>query len=211
MKMTNEFCTHGEEEEHLNKGEIPHCAEHEPHCGRRGRKHDHFPHYSELPISEKLLVMMTKLTRLSRAAFDGKSSQKRMLHLLHKKGGMTQRELTQRMDIRPGSASEVIKKLENAQLITRAVSESDRRTIDIILTPAGIARAEEEDQQRKARMEELFQVLSAEEKDQLLSLLEKLGADWEVRYRGEERRKSEADQEDCKRHEHCREESGGET
>lgn len=204
MKRTDEFCTHEEKNEHLSREDAVCCG------GREGRKRDHFPHYWELPISEKILVMMTKLTRLSRAAFDGKSSQKRAIHLLYKKGGMTQRELTQRMDIRPGSASEVIKKLENAGLITRAVSESDRRTVDIVLTPAGAARAEEEKQQRKARMEEMFCVLSAQEKELLLSLLEKLGADWEVRYRGEERRKSEAEQECCKRHEDCRDESGGE-
>lgn len=209
MEITNEFCTPEEREEHGSKDGAAHCG-HKPHCGRPGRKHDHFPHYSELPVSEKLLVMMTKLTRLSRAAFDGKSSQKRMIHLLHKKGGMTQRELTERMDIRPGSASEVIKKLENAQLITRAVSEADRRTVDICLTPAGIAQAEEDETQRKARMEELFRVLSPEEKDMMLSMLERLGADWDVRYRGEERRKSEEEQQDCNRHGHCREEGGRE-
>lgn len=209
--MKNEICVHREREDILYKDGASHCVEHELHYSRQSRKHDHFPHYSELPTSEKLLVMLTKLTRLSRAAFDGKSSQKRIIHLIHKKGGMTQRELTERMDIRPGSASEVIKKLENAQLITRAVSESDRRTVDIVLTSAGIAQAEKNEQQRKARMEELFSVLSSEEKDLMLSLLEKLGADWETRYRSEERRKNETEQDRCKQQKHCRQESGGET
>lgn len=51
--------------------------------------------------------MMTKLPWLSRTAIDGKSNQKRIIHLHPQKGGMLQRELMERMDIRFGSVSEV--------------------------------------------------------------------------------------------------------
>lgn len=174
MKMRDEFCKGG-------------CL------SKKGSRHDFNFDRSDMHISEQILITMSRLSKLSRAAFDGKSSQKRILHLLYKTGGMTQRELTERMDIQPGSASEVITKLESAELVTRSVSKNDRRTANLALTPAGIAQAQENEHQRKVRMDEMFHALSPEEQALLLSLLEKLSDDWVPRYRGEGRRKCETE------------------
>ncbi len=95
---------------------------------------------------------------------------------------ITQRELTERLGIQPGSASEVIAKLENAVFLIRTESESDRRTVDVILTKEGSRQAEEAKAQREGRHGEMFSALSQEEKAQLLGLLEKVNADWESRY-----------------------------
>lgn len=170
------------------------------------KTHQPNPPYFELPLGDKLLVMLSKLSHLSRSAFDGKTSQNRILHLLLDEGTMTQRELTERLDIQSGSVSEVMKKLENAGLITRTVSEADRRAVDVSLTPDGLALAEEYVYQRSARITEMFSCLSLDEQQQLLALLEQLGQNWSQRYRGEGRRRQEDDscREERQHHRHHR-------
>lgn len=58
-------------------------------------------------------------------------------------GEITQRELTERIGVQPGSASEVIAKLESAELIVRTQNPVDRRTTDIRLTDKGRTLASE--------------------------------------------------------------------
>lgn len=117
-----------------------------------------------------------------RFLFGGKGGQKRILSMLQEAGSMTQRELTERMGIQPGSASEVIGKLESAGLIVRTPSQTDRRTADVQLTEEGIEKALEAVNERKLRRREMFSCLSPEEKVTLLELTEKLNADWNERY-----------------------------
>ena len=104
--------------------------------------------------------------------------------LLNEMEPITQRDLTERLDIQPGSASEILAKLENGELIVRTPNVEDRRTTDIHLTGSGRALAEEAAGQRRQRHEEMFSGLSEAEKETLLSLLEKLCEDWGARYRG---------------------------
>ena len=132
----------------------------------------------------KLIINLRDISHTMRALSEGKGSQKRVLMLLRKVGTITQRELTARLGIQSGSASEVITKLENTGLITRTLSEADRRTADLSLTEEGERQADAATAQRQRRHEEMFSVLSEAEKVQLLSLLEKINADWETRYQG---------------------------
>lgn len=143
--------------------------------------------YEMMDTENKLIINIRDIGHMVRFLFEGKGSQKRVLIILHESGGMTQRELTEKIGVKPGSASEVIGKLESAGLILRTPSEEDRRTADIQLTEAGRARAEEAAGQRKQRHQEMFSCLSEEEKITLLNLLEKLNADWDKRYRDKDR------------------------
>lgn len=143
--------------------------------------------YDTMDMDKKLIINLRDLGHVIRFLYEGKGSQKRILIILHEAGGMTQRELTERMGVQPGSASEVIGKLESAGLIQRKRSQTDRRTTDIQLTETGRKRAEEAVEQRKKRHLEMFSCLSAEEKESLLALVEKLNADWDDRY-GDSRR-----------------------
>ncbi len=139
--------------------------------------------YDTLDSDKKLIMNLRDLGHIIRLLYEGKGSQKQILIILYETGSMTQRELTEKIGIKPGSASEVIGKLEKAGLIRRQLSRADRRTADIELTEAGLLQAEEASQQRKIRHQEMFSCLSAEEKDTLLELAEKLNADWDGRYR----------------------------
>ena len=134
-------------------------------------------------INDKLIMNLRDISHTMRSLYEGRGSQKRILIILHEVGKITQRALTERLGIQPGSASEVIAKLESAELITRTPSESDRRTADIQLSDKGRELASQAVNQRRRRHEEMFSCLSEDEKTELLTLLEKINADWEQRYR----------------------------
>ncbi len=140
-----------------------------------------------MDINKKLILNLRELGHTIRFLYEGKGSQKRILIILHGTENMTQRELTKRLGIQPGSASEVIGKLEQAGLIMRSPSSTDHRTADIQLTEAGRRQAEEAVLQREIRHQEMFSCLSEEEKEALLILTEKLNADWDQRYRDKDR------------------------
>ena len=134
-------------------------------------------------INDKIIINLRDVSHIIRSFYEGKGSQKRVLIVLEKQGGqMTQRELTRQLGIQPGSASEVIAKLEGAGYIERSPDETDRRTVKIQLTESGKQLAVEARAQRIQRYEEMFSGFTEAEKEELLSLLEKLNCDWELRY-----------------------------
>lgn len=141
------------------------------------------PCYDDMDMNKKLILNLRDLGHTIRFLYEGKGSQKQVLIILLESGTMTQRELTERMGIQPGSASEVIGKLEHAGLILRTTNPADRRTTDVQLTENGRLQAENAARQRSLRHEEMFSCLSEEEKETLLLLTKKLNTDWDNRYR----------------------------
>lgn len=110
----------------------------------------------------------------------GRSGKAPILCLLAKNGGqMTQQELGTRFDLRPGSLSEVLSKLEAAGLIVRARSEQDRRVLIVSLTEEGRARAAEDQAARTEFRARAFATLTAEEQGQLIGMLDKIKTCWE--------------------------------
>lgn len=139
--------------------------------------------YDSLDRNNKLVWNLRDMSHTMRHISEGRGSQKRILMVLNEAPYITQRELTERLRIQPGSASEVIGKLEAAGFLVRSPSETDRRTTNITLTEAGRAAARDALAQRAERHQQMFAGLSDEEKDTLLRLLEKVNADWEIKYR----------------------------
>lgn len=139
--------------------------------------------YDFLDLNNKLIWNFRDIGHTMRNISEGKGSQKRILIILDEAGTITQSELTQRLGIRPGSASEVLGKLELAGFITRTPNEIDRRTTDVALTDEGKVVAKEARGKRTERHNQMFSCLSEEEKNALLFLLEKVNADWDRRYR----------------------------
>ena len=169
----------GRGEEYLRTGVVPERGNRNHH-----EEHQH-PNYEEMGIDGKLFALLGKLGRIGYGGFTGKSSQNRILHILSNSECMTQRELTERLGIQPGSVSEIIKKLETAGLIIRQSNSADRRTVDITLTDAGKAQAEASRSHHVNHT--LFETLTVDEKQQLLTLLEKVSQDWHNRFRSESR------------------------
>lgn len=167
----------GKGREFAKTGVLPKCNHNEEH--HRAMRE---PCYYSADTNEKLIINLRDIGHMMRMQYEGKASQKRILIILHKSGKLTQKELTERLGIQPGSASEILFKLENAGLIVRVQNETDRRTTNILLTDLGEELASEAADQRQKRHEEMFVCLTSEEKMMLLSLLEKVSADWETRF-----------------------------
>ncbi len=139
--------------------------------------------YVSAGVNEKLIMNLRDIHMTMRALYEGKGSCTRVLIVLEKTGPITQKALTERLEIQPGSVSDVLGKMEAAGLVTRTASEEDQRTADVCLTPEGRRQAAEAAEQRRQRHEAMFSSLSPEEKETLIGLLEKVNADWETRYR----------------------------
>lgn len=137
-------------------------------------------------IYDRLIIHLRDLGHMMRFLYEGKASQKRILIILNETEKITQRDLTERLGIQPGSASEILSKLESSGWIVRTPNKADRRTTDVCLTDAGKELAVEALSQRQKRHEEMFSCLSEEERQELLSLLGRVCTDWRNRYRENE-------------------------
>ena len=138
-------------------------------------------HYSD-DVNEKLIINLREIGHMMRMQYEGKTSQKRILIILSKLETITQKELTVRLGIQPGSVSKILTKLENSGLIIRQENETDHRTTTIQLTDLGKQQALEATMQRQSRHEQMFACLTEQEKTILQSLLEKVSEDWEERF-----------------------------
>lgn len=104
--------------------------------------------------------------------------QGRILMILAEQEQISQRQLQEMLRIQPGSMSEILSKLERKGLLTRERGE-DRRGNLLRITDAGRAAVTE-----TAPLPEdtLFNALSAEQQDDLRSLLKLLLTDWIARF-----------------------------
>ncbi|MBE6468824.1 MAG: MarR family transcriptional regulator [Coriobacteriaceae bacterium] len=109
----------------------------------------------------------------------GRSGQASILCMIAKNGNeISQQELRLHFELKPGSLSEILSKMEMAGLIERTKNPEDRRQLFVRLTPEGAGRARREQEKRVAFRREAFAALSEEEQDQLLSSLKKVRATW---------------------------------
>lgn len=138
--------------------------------------------YENADLGSKLICNFWGISHMLHQISDGRGSQKRILTVLLRSGTVTQSALTEHLGIKPGSASEVLSKLESAGLIRRSYSDTDRRLINIELTDSGKSEAELALSEREQRKREMLAPLSPEEQAELLALLEKVTANWKERY-----------------------------
>ena len=138
--------------------------------------------YAEMDLDKKLMLNIAALGHRSRGAVDKKGGQNRVLILLKETGPMNQRDLTHRLGIQPGSASEILRKLEDAYLIERVFDENDRRGKIVRLTENGRVLADSLEGKGEGTQDGTFSVLDESEKETLLTLMEKLNKDWQTRF-----------------------------
>lgn len=100
--------------------------------------------------------------------------QGRIIFLLLENEGISQRALAELMQIRPGSLSELLTKLEQSDYIERRPNERDRRVVNIFLKEEGLKAVEMVKSARQKMADGLFAALTAEEQSQLSGLLAKL-------------------------------------
>ena len=125
---------------------------------------------------EERLTMLLRVCgrRLYHSSCAGRT-QSRVLRLLAA-GDISQRELQERLQIQPGSVSELISKLEQKGFLARRRNENDRRKVMLSLTQAGRRAAEAA--LNRSDITVHFDGLSWEEQGRLLELLERLIDSW---------------------------------
>ncbi|MGN1249882.1 MAG: MarR family winged helix-turn-helix transcriptional regulator [Candidatus Spyradocola sp.] len=99
---------------------------------------------------------------------------------------MTQKELTEKLRIQPGSLSEMLTKVERAGLVEKRRCERDRRNFELRLTDEGRAQADVFEKEQMEQATWLLEPLTDDQKAQLKSLLETLIAHWEPENRTEQ-------------------------
>lgn len=175
-----------------------HCDLSSPHCptGREyaetgklpeGGGHHHHEHHehreprdlSSMTGDEKLLHLLRLLGRTLSHSAEPTGGQDRVLKILSEKDGIGQKELMDMLGIKAGSVSELLGKLENAGMITRQKNETDHRAVNVFITDAGREKAASS---AGSDSSDLLAALTAEEKQQLTVLLEKLTADWQQKF-----------------------------
>ena len=110
----------------------------------------------------------------------GRSGKVPILCMLDRRGGtMSQQELGGCFDIKPGSLSEILSKLESAGLIERTRDPKDRRQLFVRLTDEGAAAAQKAHENREAFRQKAFSALSVEEQEQLIDMLDRIRTTWE--------------------------------
>lgn len=104
-----------------------------------------------------------------------------ILKMLLHENGLTQRELTERLEITSSSCGELLVKLEQGGFLNRCKSPMDKRTFNVYLTESGRALAKQYKKSVVVELEEWASDLAAEEKEQLFYLLGKLSQGLEER------------------------------
>lgn len=135
-------------------------------------------------LSEKLLQQINYFTNLvSREQHHSNAqpneimvsrAQGHLLGLLLVQDGLTQKELSKELRIRPASLGELVDKLQQSGYVERRVNEKDKRSSNVYLTEEGRRSANEVMQSRMELVDRIFSGLSEEEKNQLSTLMSKL-------------------------------------
>ena len=97
----------------------------------------------------------------------------RVLDVLSKNDGLSQREIAELLNIRPQSASEAIASMVGQGLIEKRANEQDKRSSLIYITQAGRQRQIDLRNERIENARRIFEPLSDREKETLLELLNK--------------------------------------
>lgn len=109
----------------------------------------------------------------------GRHGQNRILAALVMQDGLSQKDLAYLLGIRPQSLTQALDTLEADGFVERKQDEEDKRTNRVFLTEAGRGRAAKVAEDRKQHAEDMFSMLTEEEKEQLATILEKIGASFE--------------------------------
>lgn len=129
-------------------------------------------------LMQNRLFMMAVLHQrdlTSRRAPSEGRGQLRLLQVLYQTpAGLTNAEIAQLLDIRPSSVSAMVNRLEAVNMVERVPSETDKRTVIIKMTQAGIDMFAKQDDQVDDMASQVFGTLTEDEQVELNQLLEKL-------------------------------------
>ena len=132
---------------------------------------------SEITAYERLSGLLRACGRRVYFSSCAGRTQIRVLRLLLRQGAMSQKDVQDRLEIQPGSVSELMGKLEMKGLIERVRDTDDRRKVLLSLTARGEAAAQEAEKRSETKID--YGALDEGEQAQLCRLLEKLVNSWD--------------------------------
>lgn len=174
---------HGQELKHKHDHERKHDHKHAQGyvCEHgQGHKHDHGHGYEQkMPWEQDdLYNTLRACGHYLYHRFGKDMGQGRILAILSERESITQKELQEMLRIQPGSATEILTKLEEKGLLLRKRDERDKRCCIIELTEEGRGAFDRRKRQEEERSK-LFTALDEAEQKELKRLLGKLLEDWE--------------------------------
>lgn len=133
----------------------------------------------EMSLGERTRVLLIRCHQKLNTAGGDSRTQGRILKLLYLGGPMTQKALQEKLEIQPGSMSELAAKLERKGLLHRGKAPEDRRKVLLTLTDAGRADVERFCAAARHTHGRSFDALTKEEQETLCTLLQRLLDSWE--------------------------------
>ena len=133
------------------------------------------------PIAKRILSGLGFCGHYMHFHGGGVSGKAPIICLLAKQPGgeMSQQELGMHFDLKPGSLSEILSKLELNGLIERSRNPKDRRQLTIRLTETGRENARIDQAARIRFREQAFSALTHDEREDLAEMLDKIRVTWE--------------------------------
>lgn len=137
--------------------------------------------------SKRRLKMWIRLLGVTRAAENHLREHLRVGHdttlprfdvmaaLWRRRDGVTMSELSRMLLVSNGNATTVVDRLEKDGLVARRQSETDRRTVFVALTDAGLRTFETLAAGHEAEVSKLFGGLSDSDLDALTDILKRMG------------------------------------
>lgn len=136
--------------------------------------------------SDELLITLNKFINMyqrslykTRAHYTPYRGQVRLLNIIAQNDGLIQKELTEILDIRSATLSELLDKLERSNLIKRTKDEVDKRKMRVFLTSEGLDFLKKFENQNDIS-EQVFETLSGEEKYSFYNTIKKLCTHFEA-------------------------------
>ena len=136
--------------------------------------------------SDELLIALNKFINMyqrslykTRAHYTPYRGQVRLLNTIAQNDGFSQKELTEILDVRAATLSELLDKLERSNLIRRTKDEVDKRKMRVFLTPDGLEFLKKFKNQNDFS-EQVFESLSSEEKYSFYNTIKKLCTHFEA-------------------------------
>ncbi len=139
------------------------------------------------PLAKRRLKMWIRLLGVTRMAEGNLREFLRLRHgttlprfdvmaaLYHRREGVTMSELSRMLLVSNGNATAVVDRMEADNLVRRTASETDRRTVHVALTPAGLAQFEGLAADHEGEVARLFAGLSEADLDTLTDILKRMG------------------------------------
>ena len=139
------------------------------------------------PLSKRRLKMWIRLLGVTRMAESHLRDVLRVEHgttlprfdvmaaLYRRRDGVTMSELSRMLLVSNGNATTVVDRLEKDGLVRRSPSETDRRTVFVALTPAGLEQFETLAAGHEAEVSQVFASLSEADLDALTDILKTIG------------------------------------